>query len=172
MPCFGSWVSVFLFEKMAPLAPVCILMVILLRGEGSSLFPLQNICIFFSIGFVSFPSILKRKNTLKIFGICKIIVKEKIFLYVQDWCLPSCGSEKTWQKFRHRNKIFSKQRPNSVITCTISKAQYNENKILLKSLENITYLEPRSDIQITNVYWLSSKRRDLNLKINFDWNNL
>ena len=45
-----------------------------------------------------------------------------------------------------------------VITCTISKAQDNENKILLKSLENITYLEPQSDIQITNVCWLSSKR--------------
>ena len=143
-------VCFFLFEKMAPLAPVCILMVILLRGEGSSLFPLQNICIFFSIGFVSFPSILKRKNTLKIYGIGKIIQKEIIFLFVQDWCLPSFGSEQTWQKFRHRNKIFLKQRPNSVvITCTISEAQDNENKILLKSLENITYLE-RATIRYTN----------------------
>ena len=52
------------------------------------------------------------------------------------------------------------------------KAQDNENKILLKSLENITYLEPQSDIQITNVCWLSSKRWDLNLEINFDWNSI
>ena len=58
-----------------------------------------------------------------------------------------------------------------VITCTISKAQDNENKILLKSLENITYWEPRWEIQFTNVCWLSFNR-NLNLETNFDWNRL
>ena len=100
-------------------------------GGGSSLFTQQNNvdeagCKLIFSSHVLFHRFCvvskypKKEEYLKNIWNLQNNCERKKILYVQDWCLPSCGSEKTWQKFRHRNKIFSKQRPNSVITCVQS----------------------------------------------------